>query len=140
MSHVAPPTRGRIAASLLGAALVSAASLAFGGRHLEILLPGGLPVGNALAAIMLGAAAGAAILFARRGSHLRALSWIALAAALAWLPVSVLLAGNAALVFGNGRGDVWTVLTLCTLGLVALSLMLAVATASWAFLKGERPA
>lgn len=132
--------RGRVAAALLSTAVASAASLVLGGSHLEILLPGGLPIGNALAAVMLGAASAAAVLFAGARPRLRALAWVALVAALAWLPASVLLAGNAALVFANGHGDAWTRLTLGTLVLVSIALVLALAAALWGALKRERPA
>ncbi|HEY0505827.1 MAG TPA: hypothetical protein VGD42_20280 [Lysobacter sp.] len=140
MSLPVSPTRGSVAAGLLIAAAISTALLVLGGPELEIVLPGGLPAGNALAAIMLCSTAGAAVVLARRRSRLKALSWAALAAAAAWLPVSVLMAGNPNLSFGNGLGEAWTALTLATLVLALASLTLVLATALWRILKRERPA
>lgn len=87
-------------------------SLAFGATYLEAMLPGGLPLGNAVTAIGLCAAAGAAVALSTRGTALRRVSLASLIAAAAWLPVSITLAGNLALNFGGGRGLVWVVLSL----------------------------
>lgn len=71
-------------------------SLVSGAPYLEVLLPGGLPLGNALAAIGACAAAGAAIALSQPASLLRRFSVASFAAALAWLPISVAPAGNLA--------------------------------------------
>lgn len=87
------------------------------GRYelLEGNLPGGLPAGNLLAAITFAAWPAAAVLIARPGSLARRLAIGALALALAWLPVSLLLAGNLALNFEGLRGTLWMGLTVLTL-------------------------
>lgn len=140
MAGVAASTRGRLARRLLAATALCIAGLALSGSALEFEIPGGLPVGNALAAIMLCTAAGASVALTGAESWTRALAWAALAVAGAWLPVSVLLAGNLHLVFGNGRGDAWIALTVATVALVAGALAFALFAAAWRFLKRERPA
>lgn len=87
------------------------------GRYelLEGNLPGGLPAGNLLAAITFAAWPAAAALIARPGSLARRFAIGALALALAWLPVSLLLAGNLALNFEGPRGALWMGLTVLTL-------------------------
>ncbi|MDI9239045.1 hypothetical protein QLQ15_08995 [Lysobacter sp. LF1] len=132
--------RGLHSSGLLAAAAASIAGLILGGSSLEFEFPGGLPAGNALAAVALCAMAGAAVVLTRRKSWTRAVSWCALAAALAWLPASILLAGNLHLVFGNGRGDAWIALTLATAALVVGTLVLALTATAWRFLKRKRPA
>ena len=101
-----------IIVALLAIALFSMLSLVCGASYLEILLPGGLPIGNALAALGLSAVAGTAVALSVRGTALRIMSLASLLAAAAWLPVSVALAGNPALNFGEGRGLIWLVLSL----------------------------
>ncbi len=111
--------------SLAALALACACALATGAGFLDLPLPGGLPVGNALAAVALAAFAAVPVLLGKPGSALRSAARAVLAAALAWLPVSAALAGNLALNFGNGRGETW----------LALSAMVAVAvlvTLTWA--------
>lgn len=112
-------------------------SLVFGAPYLEALLPGGLPFGNALTALGLCAAAGAAVGLSARGTALRAVSLAFLLATVAWLPVSILLAGNLALNFGGGRGTVWLVLTVAiAIGVLCLLLWATVA-AVWVRLFGR---
>lgn len=100
---------------LLAVAAFATVSLVRGASYLGFVLPGGLPFGNALAAIGQCALAGAAVLLATRGTWRRRLALIALIAAIAWLPVSMLLAGNASLNFSGVRGTVWLWFTLVTL-------------------------
>lgn len=50
-----------------------------------------------------------------RGTALRRASLTVLIAAAAWLPVSVLLAGNLALNFAGDRGSIWLMLTLAVI-------------------------
>lgn len=94
------------------------------GRYelLEGNLPGGLPAGNLLAAITFAAWPAAAALIARPGSLARRFAIGALALALAWLPVSLLLAGNLALNFEGLRGTLWMGLTVLTLSAGAAAL------------------
>ena len=101
-----------IVVALLAIAVFSMLSLVCGAAYLETLLPGGLPIGNALAAFGLCAVAGMAVALSVRGTALRIMSLVSLLAAAAWLPVSVALAGNLALNFGGGRGLIWLVLSL----------------------------
>lgn len=92
--------------ALLALAVFALGSLITGAPYIEMSLPGGLPLGNALAALGLCAVAAMARQLARR-SVLRHMANAALALAAAWLPVSIALAGNLALVFSGGRGDAW---------------------------------
>jgi hypothetical protein len=97
---------------LLAVAAFAVVSLAIGAAYLETMLPGGLPLGNALTALGLCAAAGAAVGLSTRGTVLHVASLVSLLAAAVWLPASVALAGNLALNFGGGRGLAWVVLSL----------------------------
>ena len=94
-------------AALLLAAVFSAGSLLAGADYVSVMLPFGLPFGNVLAAGFFCCLAGAASLMAPRGSMARRLALAALAAAVAWLPVSIALAGNASLNFSGKPGSVW---------------------------------
>lgn len=96
------------AAVLLVVAAVAALALVFGpARYLEARLPGGLPLGNLIVAFGICAMAAAAGGLGTPAPPARVVSGIALVGALLWLPVSILLAGNAQLNFGNGRGGAW---------------------------------
>lgn len=118
-----------IAPALLAIAAFALGSLLSGAPWLEATLPGGLPAGNALAALALCALAGAAVAMGRRGTAPWTLSVAALAAASAWLPLSIVLAGNLALNFDDGRGDAWVLLSLVVLALVLCSLVCALVAA-----------
>jgi len=93
-------------AALLGLAAFALGSLVAGAGYLQAPLPGGLPLGNALAALGFSAIAGTGVTIARRGV-VRRMACVALLAALAWLPVSIAMAGNLTLVFQGARGDAW---------------------------------
>lgn len=117
---------------LLVVAAVALLSLTFGASYLETMLPGGLPLGNALTAIGLCAAAGSAIGLSARRTALRLVSVASLVGAVAWLPVSVALAGNLTLNFHGGHGDAWLVLSItiaatvfCTLTWALAAILLA---------------
>ena len=110
---------------LLAVAAFAVGSLVSGASYLETLLPGGLPIGNALTAIGLCAAAGTAVALSARGSVLRRVSIASLIGAVAWLPVSIALAGNLTLNFHTGRGDVWLAFSFA----VAVAVLLVL---SWA--------
>lgn len=131
--------RWRVAA-LLALAGFAFGSLVLGAPYLELPLPGGMPAGNVLAAMGLCSTAGASVLMVRRQRILRLLAIASLAGAALWLPVSVALAGNLALVFNGARGDAWTMLSLATLVAVLGSLTLACAATVWRLVKSERPA
>lgn len=94
-------------AALLLVAVFSAGSLVAGADYVAVMLPVGLPFGNVLAAGIFCGLAGAASLMAPRGSMARRLALAALAAAVAWLPLSIALAGNASLNFSGDLGTVW---------------------------------
>ncbi len=103
---------------LLCISVIALASLLFGAEYLQFALLGGLPLGNLVAAIGLAAAAWAALeLLPRRGLG-RVIGVATLLVALAWLPVSIALAGNLALVFSGWRGDAWMALSAATVALV----------------------
>ena len=122
----------RIVLALLAVAAFALVSLASGAAYLEVELPGGLPLGNALAALGLCAAAGAAVGLGTSGTVLRAVSVASFIAAVAWLPLSVALAGNLALNFGGGRGLAWMIISLGTALSVVCSLAWAVVVSLFA--------
>lgn len=82
-------------------ALLSSASF------LSLSSIGGLPLGNVVASFALAAPAGFAVLLSSRGSNFRIVALVVLGGALAWLPVSIALAGNLALNFSGWRGTLW---------------------------------
>lgn len=133
-----PARKNAIAMLLLAIAAFAIFSLASGADVLGDELPGGLPWGNALAAIGLCAAAGAAVALGKRGTALRAAAWLALAAAATWLPVSILLAGNAALNFTGGRGSAWWAFSLAVIAGVVAVLVWASLAAALASLRRDR--
>ncbi|MBB1062009.1 hypothetical protein [Marilutibacter spongiae] len=109
-------------ACLLTLAAGSMAAVLSGAGYLERLLPGGLPLGNALVALGLVAAAAAAWVLAPRRTWVAAASGIVLLLAVAWLPVSIALAGNLALNFSDDRGSTWWVFSLGLLLAILVSL------------------
>jgi hypothetical protein len=115
----------KIAASSACAAF-ALGCLMSGTPWLEAELPGGLPLGNALAALGLCALACTALAIASRG-WTRHVACVALIAAAAWLPVSIAMAGNLALVFSGTRGDAWIAwsagVAACALLALALALL-----------------
>ena len=96
---------------LLIVAAFAVLSLISGASYLETMLPGGLPIGNALTAIGLCSAAGSAVGLSARSTVLRLMSVSSLIGAVAWLPASVALAGNLTLNFYGNRGVAWLVLS-----------------------------
>lgn len=93
------------------------ALLGAGFEWVEGTVPGGLPVGNLLAAVTHAAWPAAAVLLALPGSVARRFAVGALALAVAWLPISLALAGNLGLNFQGTRGTLWMGLTVLTLAL-----------------------
>ena len=116
-----------IVSMLLVVTMISVASLVSGAGYLEVVLPGGLPAGNAIAAFGLVSPAAVAVLLSTPGSALRAAALGTFCAAVAWLPVSIALAGNMDLNFTGWRGSVWLgsslVIHLAVLGTLAWSLV-----------------
>ena len=119
------PARKYIISLPLMVAMFATYSLVSGAAYLESLLPGELPFGNALTAIGLCSAAGAAIGLSQPGTILRAVSAASFVAAVLWLPLSIALAGNLALVFNGGRGVAWVWINIGTVSAVSFSLALA---------------
>jgi hypothetical protein len=117
--------KGAISSVLLAIAVAAAASLVVGATYLERVLPGGLPAGNAAAALALVCVAAVPVLLSVHGSALRRAALVNLAAAVAWLPVSIGLAGNLSLNFAGWRGSVW-------LGISLVVLVAALCTLAWA--------
>ena len=107
--------------------VASMVALVSGGAFLELALPGGLPIGNALAAVALCAPAAAAVALSRPATVLRLFSLASLSVACAWLPVSIGLAGNLALNFSGARGQAWIWMSVAAIScaLVALAWALA---------------
>jgi hypothetical protein len=104
--------KGVTVSMLLVTTVASVASLVSGADYLEVVLPGGLPAGNAIAALGLVSPAAVAVLLSTPGSVLRAAALGTFCAAVAWLPVSIALAGNLVLNFTGWRGSVWLGLSL----------------------------
>jgi len=96
---------------VLAIAAFALLSLASGASYLETMLPGGLPLGNVLSALGLCAIAGAAFLISARRTALGVVSVTSLIAAVTWLPVSIVLAGNLQLNFSGWRGSAWLAYT-----------------------------
>lgn len=126
-----------IVSALLAVALFAALSLIFGSAYLDARLFGRLPVGNVLAAIGLCATGAAAIGLSVRKTLLHRVSVAAFLAAVAWLPVSIALAGNLELNLTGIRGDIWMLVSLVTLALVAIALLWALAGAGLAALRSR---
>lgn len=100
---------------MIALAFLALVLLVAGWRGLEARLPGGLPIGNALSALSMILAACAAIVLSIRGSWVRLYAIAALFLAVAWLPVSIALAGNADLNFSEATGPLWLGFTAITL-------------------------
>ena len=129
--------RNAIVSVLLAFVVMVFVTLARGARYLETLLPGGLPLGNALVALGLCAMAGAAVVLSVRGSALRAASIVALVGAALWLPMSIALAGNLELNFGDGRGAVWLAFSVAVLAAACVTLLWALGAAALARHQGS---
>ena len=122
----------KVVALLLTVTVIALLSLAFGAAYLEAVLPGGLPVGNALTAIGLCTAAGAAIGLSRPRTRVRRVSVASLIGAAVWLPVSVALAGNLNLNFHGRHGDAWLALSIAIAAMVLSALIWALIARSLA--------
>jgi len=103
----------------------SLTALLSGGAFLDFPLPGGLPLGNLVAACALCAPAGAAIRLSPANTLVLYVSVASLVAACAWLPVSIAVAGNLMLNFGDAHGETWVALTLATTVVAYASLLWA---------------
>lgn len=126
LGHSAPMPKSLVALLLVVAAF-ALLSLVFGASYLETMFPGGLPLGNALTSIGLCAAAGAAVGLSAPRTALRLVSVVSLIGAVAWLPVSVALAGNLALNFHGGHGVAWLALSFAIVASILSALTWALA-------------
>lgn len=117
---------------LLAIAAFAVLSLASGSTYLEVMLPGGLPLGNVLSALAPCAIAGATVLLSAPRTALRVVSVTSLIAAVTWLPASVVLAGNLALNFSGWRGSVWFAYTIAVAVVALGSLVLALVASLFA--------
>ncbi len=119
-----------LATLLVAITAFAVASLVSGADYL-VWPVGPFPLGNLLTALGLLGAPTAAMLYAGSRLWLRRLCLVAMGLALAWYPVSALLAGNLNLTFSGDRGLAWLALT----GLSALlSLLVPLITALVRFL------
>lgn len=135
LSGTKPPSPAAVAAALL-VAIFSAGSLLAGADFVSAVLPGGLPFGNFLAAGLFCGLAGAAVLMAPRNGLARRVASLALAASVAWLPLSIALAGNVSLNFSGDLGPVWL---WCSAGLFVCVLGALIVSARAAFLARRKP-
>ena len=86
-------------------------SLAAGLEWLEIVLPGGFPLGTLASWGMFTALAWVLLQLAPRMTRRRQMAWLGLKLAVAWYPVSIFQAGNPALTFFGDSVPwvIWTV-------------------------------
>jgi len=117
------------ATALSVASVLCIAALASGATFIGAPLPGGLPAGNAITWLCLLGLSTAALLLAVPGSLIRTLAWAALAGSIAWLPASILLAGNLALNYSGAIGTYWLSASFGLFVLAVATLLLATASA-----------
>lgn len=103
---------------------ITAGWLLFSGSDLlEAELPFAFPAGNIVAAVMLVAAAALPVLLSAPASKLRTVARATLLLAIAWLPVSMAIAGGMQLSFSGWQSWVWMAYTLVLL--LAVPIVLA---------------
>lgn len=125
---------------LLALAIVAAWLLFSGSELLDVELPFAFPAGNIAAAAMLVAAAAIPVLASVPGSRLRAVARATFILAVAWLPVSIAIAGGMQLSFSGWQSWAWMIYTLTILLLVPIVLVWAVVAALRARRKSLTPA
>ena len=136
---VRPATK---AAGILACLAIASASgwlLLSGSELLDADLPFEFPAGNIAAAVMLVAAAAIPVMLGAPGSALRAVARATLILAIAWLPVSMAIAGGMQLSFSGWQGWAWIIYTLAILLLVPVVLAWAVVVALLARRKRVSP-
>ena len=95
---------------------ITAGWLLFSGSELlDVELPFDFPAGNIAAAVMLVAIAAIPVLSSVPGSRLRAIAKATLVAAIAWLPVSMAIAGGMQLHYSGWQSWLWMTYTLALL-------------------------
>lgn len=93
-------------------ALASGWLLFTGSELLDVELPFAFPAGNIVAAVMLMGIAAVPVLSSAPGSRLRTVAKLTLVAAIAWLPVSMAIAGGMQLHYSGWQSWVWIAYTL----------------------------
>lgn len=106
-------TVGVLACSVV--ALVAAWLLLSGSELLDVELPFDFPAGNIAAAVVLVAIAAIPVLSSASGSRLHSLAKAALVAAIAWLPVSMAIAGGMQLHYSGWQAWFWMAYTCAVL-------------------------
>lgn len=118
--------RWPVAVLLVAILAVAIGSLVSGAEWVEApLLPAWkLPAGNLLAAFVYISSAALTIVVTRPDTLERGAAWVLVAAAVAWLPLSIGLAGNLNLNFGGGwQAELWMFYTYKALPLGCLLLL-----------------
>lgn len=100
-----------------------------GSELLDVELPFDFPAGNIAAAVMLVAMAAIPVLSSMPGSRLRAVAKATLVAAIAWLPVSMAIAGGMQLHYSGWQSWLWMAYTLALLLAVPVVLGWAIVAA-----------
>lgn len=103
------------------------AALLSGAPFLEVSVLGAVPLGNIIAATFFLALGAAAFPLTMRSGAARRLAQFSLLLSASWLPVSAMLAGNLALNFAHGKGEVWLVYTGCVLVVALGAILVSVA-------------
>jgi hypothetical protein len=100
-----------------------------GSELLDVELPFDFPAGNIAAAVMLAGLAAIPVLASVPGSRLRVVAKATLVAAIAWLPVSMAIAGGMQLHYSGWQGWLWMAYTLALLVAVPVVLGWAIVAA-----------
>ena len=96
-------------------AVVSAWLLLSGSELLDVELPFDFPAGNIAAAVVLVAIAAIPVLSSAPGSRLHSLAKATLVASIAWLPVSMAIAGGMELRYSGWHAWLWMAYTCAVL-------------------------
>lgn len=100
-----------------------------GSELLDVALPFDFPAGNIAAAVMLAGLAAIPVLASVPGSRLRAVAKATLVAAIAWLPVSMAIAGGMQLHYSGWQSWLWITYTLALLLAVPVVFVWAIVAA-----------
>lgn len=122
----------------LALAIASGWLLLSGSELLDVELPFAFPAGNIAAWVMLVAAAAIPVLASAPDSKLRGVARATLLLAIAWLPVSMAIAGGMQLSFSGWQSWAWMIYTLAILLAVPIVLAWAIVAALLARRKPRR--
>ena len=100
--------------------------LVTGSEWIDWELPFAFPAGNLIAAAMLVAAAAIPVLMGAPGPKRRRFAKLVFRSAVAWLPVSMALAGGTQLSYSGVPGWIWMAYTLALLAAIPVALAWAV--------------